>query len=296
MTGPGSLALGGLDRRTYRAGVVRVPAPSRVIASVTALTVFSAAALPLYESGTVGPSALLIPAALLLVLSWLVRMAQWIAAAGARPQHGQMVLHLAQGAPAAERGRAARAADRLSRAGGTDTTPRGYAVWAVLTDRRGQHLHQRVVWEPWLRDLTGTHPVLVRRRAGVTVVDVPGLGRLWPASLALTRRPWGVRLFPLGGRSGTDLSWWRLLAVLFPVAALGAVPHLADGDVLAVLWAAGFVAALAFGVGQWFGIMPPGRQTSAAPAADAEPRPPKPPRQRTKGEDTRRGQPRGRRR
>ncbi len=273
--------------------MVRVPAPTRVIASVTALTVCSVAALPLYESGTVGPSALLIPVALLLVLSWLARMAQWVAAAGAPAQPGELVVHLAQGAPAAERGRAVRAAGRLSRAGGIDPAPRGYAVWAVLTDRRGRRMHQRVVWEAWLRDLTGPQRVLVRRRAGVAVIDVEGRGRLWPASLALTRRPWGVQLSPMGGRAGTELTRWRLLAVLLPVAALGAGPHLADGDVLAALWALGYVAALTFGVGQWFGIMPPGAQ--AAPEAGPG-RQAKPPRQRADSDGARRGQPRGQRR
>ncbi|BCJ75643.1 hypothetical protein CS0771_51870 [Catellatospora sp. IY07-71] len=276
--------------------MVRVPAPSRVIASVTALTVCSVAALPLYESGTVGPSALLIPVALLLVVSWLVRMAQWVAAAGAPAQPGELVLHLAQGAPPAERGRAMRTAGRISRAGGIDPAPRGYAAWAVLTDRRGRRLHQRVVWEPWLRDLTGPHAVRVRRRAGVTVIDVDGRGRLWPASLALSRSPWGVKLVPLGGRAGTGLTRWRLLAVLLPVAALGAVPHLADGDVPAVLWALAYVTALTFAIGQWFGIVPPGAPLAGQPPEAGPGKAAKPPRQRSKSEGSRRGQPRGQRR
>ncbi|MEV4411282.1 hypothetical protein [Catellatospora sp. NPDC049609] len=265
--------------------MIRSPGPSRVVASVTALSVLSAAALPLYESGTVGPSALLIPVGLLLVVSWLIRMAQWIAAAGAPPQPGELALHLAQGASPAERGRAGRdragrGAGGAGRPGGVDAASRGFAVWAVLTDRRGRRAYQRVVWEPWLRDLTGPQRVLVRRRAGVVVLDVEGRGRLWPASFALRRPPWGVRLLPAGGRAGTDLSWWRLLIVLLPVAALCAGPHLAEGDVPAALWAAGYVTALTFGVGQWFGVIPPGRRRTG-PAPD--PGGAKPPRQRSGG-------------
>ncbi|MFD0599860.1 hypothetical protein ACFQZ4_52270 [Catellatospora coxensis] len=80
----------------------------------------------------------------------------------------------------------------------------------------------------------------------------------------------GVALTPLGGTSaGNDLSWWRLLTVVVLVVALLAGPAVGRGDHLDAVWAAVYVVVLAFGVGQWFGVMPPGRQSGQKSAGSA---------------------------
>lgn len=247
-----------------------VPAPYRVTATVVALLGLSAAAPFLYRTGPVGYAALLVPLGLLLALAWLVRLGQWLLAAAAPPWPARLSLHLAQSAQAGQRGRAVRVADALGKGADLDATPAGYAVWAVLRRGSAPQLHQRVVWERWLRELAGEQRVLVRRRAGVAVLDVQGHGRIWPASFTLRRRPWGVGLTPLGGTSAAnDLSWWRLLVVLAMVVALLAGPALGRGDHLDAVWAAVYIVVLAFGVGQWFGVMPPGRQSRPRPAGGA---------------------------
>ncbi|WP_155370073.1 hypothetical protein [Catellatospora vulcania] len=245
-----------------------VSAPYRVTATVVALLGLSAAAPFLYRTGPVGYAALLVPLGLLLALAWAVRLGQWMLAAGAPPWPARLTLHLAQGAQAGQRGRAVRVADAVARAGDADVTPAGYAVWAVLRRGSAPQLHQRVVWERWLRELTGEQRVLVRRRAGVAVLDVEGQGRIWPSSFTLRRRPWGVVLTPLGGTSASgDLSVWRLLTVLVMVVALLAGPALGRRDYLDAVWATAYIVVLAFAVGQWFGVMPPGRQSRERPAS-----------------------------
>ncbi|WP_344409898.1 hypothetical protein [Catellatospora methionotrophica] len=246
-----------------------VPAPYRVTATVVVLVGLSAAAPFLYRTGPVGYAALLVPLGLLLALAWLVRLGQWLLAARAQPWPARLTVHLAQGAQAAQRDRAAEKA-----AGDLDVTPAGYAVWAVLRRGSAPQLHQRVVWERWLRELSGEHRVLVRRRAGVAVLDVDGRGRVWPASFTLRRRPWGVVLTPLGGTPAVNhMSWWRLLAVLVMVTALLSGPAVGRGDHLDAVWAAGYVVVLALGVGQWFGLMPPGGRSRTRPAAGKVPAP-----------------------
>lgn len=248
-----------------------VPAPYRVAATVVALLGLSAAAPFLYRTGPVGYAALLVPLGLLLALAWLVRLGQWLLAAGAPPWPARLTLHLAQSAQAGQRGRAVRVADAIGRDSDFDITPAGYAVWAVLRRGSAPQLHQRVVWERWLAESTGEQRVLVRRRAGVAVLDVENHGRIWPSSFTLRRRPWGVVLTPLGGTSAAnDLSWWRLLTVIVMVVALLAGPAVGRGDHLDAAWATGYVVVLAFAVGQWFGVMPPGRQSRKRPAAGAQ--------------------------
>ncbi|MEU8077742.1 hypothetical protein AB0B31_20090 [Catellatospora citrea] len=244
-----------------------VPAPYRVAATVVALLGLSAAAPFLYRTGPVGYAALLVPLGLLLALAWTVRLGQWMLAAGAPPWPARLTLHLAQSPQAGQRGRVVRAADAIGRDADFDITPAGYAVWAVLRRGSAPQLHQRVVWERWLRESTGEQRVLVHRRAGVSVLAVEGRGRIWPSSFTLRRRPWGVVLTPLGGTSAAnDLSWWRLLTVIVMVVALLAGPALGRGDHLDAVWATGYVVVLAFAVGQWFGVMPPGRQSRERPA------------------------------
>ncbi|MEV0457576.1 hypothetical protein [Catellatospora methionotrophica] len=243
-----------------------VSAPYRVTATVVALLGLSVAAPFLYRTGPVGYAALLVPLGLLLALAWLVRLGQWLLASRAQPWPARLTVHLARGAQRGPTGRVA--------AGDLDVTPAGYAVWAVLRRGSAPQLHQRVVWERWLRELSGEHRVLVRRRAGVAVLDVEGRGRVWPSSFTLRRRPWGVVLTPLGGTPAAgDLSWWRLLTVLVMVVALLGGPAVGRGDHLDAVWAAGYVVVLALGVGQWFGVMPPGRRSRARPVAGKVPAP-----------------------
>lgn len=232
--------------------------------AVVALAVLSAVAPPLYETGPVGLGVVLIPIGALLVVAWLVRLGQWAWAVRGPARPAELTLTLGRIGQAPPRGAAVRAAG---------PPPRGYAVWAVLR-ARGTRRHQRVVWEPWLRELTGPQRVLVRRRAGVTVVEVEGRGRLWPASFTLRRRPRGVSLTPLGEpATGRDLSGWRLLGAVALVATLPAVPHLVRGELAAGVWALAYVVALTFTLGQWFGVKPPVWRRGPRPQASKQPVP-----------------------
>lgn len=61
--------------------------------------------------------------------------------------------------------------------------------WLVITER-GRTWYQRVMWERWVEELAEDLVIEGRRAgAGPFVVDVPGFGRLWPASRALSRQP-----------------------------------------------------------------------------------------------------------
>lgn len=204
----------------------------------------------------------------LLALAWLVRLAQWWGAARAPGTSVMVTGYLAQGRQPESAGPVTRTAHALSNAGGINSRPRGYTVWLTLTSRNGKVLHQRVVWEPWLRDLTRPRHATVRRAFGVSVVDVAGYGRLWPASFTLPRRPRGVRLVPFHKArrlpKENSLSYGRLtyLFLLFVLPCFfGAV---AQGSwVLLGSWVA-YVVALMAATGTWFGIIPPGPLPGAA--------------------------------
>lgn len=66
------------------------------------------------------------------------------------------------------------------------------AIWVeFLGNTAGAH-HQRVIWQPWLRDLPGRLSVRLHRRAGWlggAVIEVPGFGTLWPAAVLRRREP-----------------------------------------------------------------------------------------------------------
>ena len=146
-------------------------------------------------------------------------------------------------------------------------------MWLTLTSRNGQVLHQRVVWEPWLRELTRPRQATVRHAFGVSVVDVAGYGRLWPASFTLRRRPWGVRLVPFQKArrlpKENSLSY-GFLAYLFVLLVLpcsyGAV---AQGSWALLGWWVAYVVALMAAAGTWFGIIPPGALPGAASRSPA---------------------------
>ncbi|TWG28224.1 hypothetical protein FHX75_111375 [Micromonospora palomenae] len=243
-----------------------------VIGSVVALAALIALGYrlgtdPRVEHGEVVILVALAPGALL-VLSWLVRLVQWWGAARAPARRVMVTAHLAQSPQPGSAGRVTGAAHAVSAAGGIDTSPKGYAVWLTVSGRDGGVLHQRVVWEPWLRELTRPRQAMVRHGSGVSVVDVAGYGRLWPASFTLRRRPYGVRLIPFRKArrlpKENSLSHGRLayLFLLLVVPCLGGA--VAQG-VWALLgwWVAYLVASMA-AAGAWFGIIPPGVLPEAA--------------------------------
>ncbi|MEU4554634.1 hypothetical protein [Micromonospora violae] len=247
----------------------RARAPIVVIGSVVALAALIAPGYrlgtdPRIEHGEVVILVALAPG-VLLVLSWLIRLTQWWGAARAPARHVMVTAHLAQSGSA---GRATAAAHAVSAAGGIDTSPKGYAVWLTVSGRTGGVLHQRVVWEPWLRELTRSRQATVRHGSGVSVVDVAGYGRLWPASLTLRRRPYGVRLIPFRKAWGlpkeNSLSHGRL-AYLFLLLLMPCVAGAVTQGVWALLgWWVAYVVASIAATGAWFGIIPPGVLSKAA--------------------------------
>lgn len=250
----------------------RARAPMVVIGSVVALAALIA---PGYWLGTDprvehGESVILVALApgALLVLSWLVRLLQWWGAARAPARRVMVTAHLAQSPQPASAGRVTAAADAVSAAGGIDASPKGYAVWLTVSGRDGGVRHQRVVWEPWLRELTRPRQATVRHGSGVSVVDVAGYGRLWPASFTLRRRPYGVRLIPFRKArrlpKENSLSHGRLVYLFL----LFVLPFLA-GAVTRGMWAllgwwVAYVVASMAATGAWFGIIPPGALPAAA--------------------------------
>ncbi|MFI5487734.1 hypothetical protein ACIBXA_28375 [Micromonospora echinaurantiaca] len=243
-----------------------------VIGSVVALATLIAAAYrlsadPQVEHGKVVILAVLAPGALL-VLSWLVRLLQWWGAARAPARPVMVTAHLAQSPQPGSAGRVTGAAHAVSAAGGIDTSPKGYAVWLTVSGRDGGVLHQRVVWEPWLRELARPRQAMVRHGFGVSVVDVTGYGRLWPASFTLRRRPYGVRLIPFRKArrlpKENSLSHGRLayLFILLLMPCLGGAA--AQGAWALLGWWVAYVVASMTATGAWFGIIPPGVLSRAA--------------------------------
>ncbi|MFY1617081.1 hypothetical protein [Micromonospora sp. WMMD736] len=206
----------------------------------------------------------------LLVLPWLVRLVQWWGAARAPARRARVTAHLAQsGSP----GRITAVAHAVSAAGGINASPKGYSVWLTMKGPGGGVLHQRVVWEPWFRELTRPREATIRHGFGVSVVDVAGYGRLWPASSTLRRRPYGVGLIPFRQAhelpKNRSLSYGRLAYLFLVLLMPGLAEAVAQGMwALFVWWAAYLVAGMA-ATGAWFGILPPGVLWEAAPRGHA---------------------------
>ncbi|MEV1013497.1 hypothetical protein AB0I89_26760 [Micromonospora sp. NPDC049801] len=252
----------------------RARAPMFVIGSVVALAALIALGYRLSSDPRVGHEAGVIRVALapgaFLVLTWLVRLVQWWGAARAPARRVMVTAHLAQGKQPGSAGLATAAAHAVSSAGGINTSPKGYSVWLTVGGRgRGVVLHQRVVWEPWLRELTRSRPATIRHGPGVSVVDVAGYGRLWPASSTLLRRPYGVSLIPFRKahelpKSGS-LSYGRLAYLFLVFLALGLADLVGHGMWALLGWWAAYLVASMAAIGAWFGLVPPGVRWEAAP-------------------------------
>ncbi|WP_444948521.1 hypothetical protein [Micromonospora ureilytica] len=250
----------------------RARAPMVVIGSVVALAALIALGYRLSTDPRVEHDevAILVVLALgaLLVLSWLVRLMQWWGAARAPARRVMVTAHLAQSPQPGSAGRVTAAAAAVSAAGGIDTSPKGYAVWLTVSGRNGGVLHQRVVWEPWLRELTRPRQATVRHGSGVSVVDVAGYGRLWPASFTLRRRPYGVRLisFRKARRlpKQNSLSHSRLAYLFLLLVLPGLASAVAQGVWALLGWWVAYVVASMAATGAWFGIIPPGVLPEAA--------------------------------
>ncbi|MFE9915751.1 hypothetical protein ACFYPG_11370 [Micromonospora sp. NPDC005553] len=252
----------------------RARAPMFVIGSVVALAALIALGYLLSTGPRVGHGGNVIRVALapgaFLMLSWLVRLVQWWSAARAPARRAMVTAHLAQGSA----GRVTAAAHAVSAAGGINTSPKGYSVWLTVSGRGGGGvLHQRVVWEPWLRELTRSRQATVRHGPGVSVIDVAGYGRLWPASFTLRRRPYGVGLIPFRKARGlpkrASLSYGRLAYLFLVFLVPGLANALAHGMWALLGWWAAYLVALMAATGAWFGIIPPGVRWEAAPRGHA---------------------------
>lgn len=247
----------------------RARAPMVVIGSVVALAALMALGYRLGTDPRAGRGEVIIRVALapgaLLVLSWLVRLVQWWGAARAPARRVRVTAHLAQSGSA---GRITAVAHAVSAAGGINTSPKGYSVWLTVRDRSGGVLHQRVVWEPWLRELTRPHQATVRHGPGVSVIDVAGYGRLWPASFTLRRRPYGVGLIPFRNAwelpKRNSLSYSRLAYLFILLLMPGLAEAVAQGMWALFVWWAAYLVAVMAATGAWFGILPPGVLREAA--------------------------------
>ncbi|MET8282558.1 hypothetical protein [Micromonospora sp. NPDC005174] len=143
-------------------------------------------------------------------------------------------------------------------------------MWLTVSGRgRGGVLHQRVVWEPWLRELTRSRQATIRHGPGVSVIDVAGYGRLWPASFTLLRRPYGVSLIPFRTAwelpKNRSLSYGRLAYLFLVFFVLGLADIVAQGMWALLGWWAAYLVASMAAIGAWFGLVPPGVRWEAAP-------------------------------
>ncbi|WP_146758754.1 hypothetical protein [Micromonospora noduli] len=250
----------------------RARAPMVVIGSVVALAALIALGYRLGTDPRVeqreGDILVALAPGTFLVLSWFVRLVQWWGAARAPARRVMVTAHLAQSPQPGSAGRVTAAAGAVSAAAGIDAGPKGYSVWLTVSGRDGGVLHQRVVWEPWLRELTRLRQATVRHGSGVSVVDVAGYGRLWPASLTLRRRPYGVRLIPFRKAQRlpkeNSLSHGRLACLLLLFVAPGLAGAVTQGAWALLGWWVAYVVASMVATGAWFGIIPPGVLPEAA--------------------------------
>jgi hypothetical protein len=185
---------------------------------------------------------------LVLLAVWAVRLVQWKLAAGGEPERVEVTPCLA----------------RAPGPGGGRLGPVTQSLWMVVgvgADRR----YQRVVWQPWLSEHVGTFSAELRTGpARVAVLDVPGRGRLWPTSRLLDRPPWAVELTEFARatspRTRAD-AWYRiafvLVLLLFPCVYIGS------------LWGLAYLAAFAFSVWLWCGMVPPGWVPATSPPGGA---------------------------
>ena len=190
-------------------------------------------------TGHIGPEGLVAGAAglpgLVLVVAWLIRLAHWQTAK--RATGNQVVIWPCL----------ARSAN--PRTGGSHP-PIGQAFW-VRIGSEPRARYQRLIWEPWVSTLEDRCEAVLH--AGpVGVIDIPGKGRLWPASNLLSRKPMGVRLVPFSAADNPAGRGEMLARLAFTMVAVLAACICTTG-----LWGIPYAASLAVAAWLWFGVVPP---------------------------------------
>lgn len=225
-----------------RAGTAGFAAALVTVGLVAALTVLTLALTvrALTGSGHLVGSLVGLGLGGVLATAWLIRLWQWRLAARVDGQDASIVANLAQSPH-----------DRGGR-----YRPAAYAVWLTLTVPPGGKRYQRVLWQPWMRELTGTHHATVRSGPGpVSVVDVLGHGRLWPTSFTLRRRPFGVAFAPFASAHRQPR---QLGAGLFAVIAVPVFFGVWFAAFTGTVWGAVYVVLAWLALLLWFGVAPPG--------------------------------------
>ncbi|MGW4461816.1 hypothetical protein [Micromonospora sp. NPDC004704] len=173
---------------------------------------------------------------------WTWRLCRWATGARRRPE------------PAIARARVA--APLVWRRAGP------WGLWLEIMDGQGERWHQRILWDHRLVEMvTGgpaglEFPVELRRCLGfrrMYLVDVPGVGRLWPGSTARRTPPFTSEFGPFdptAARPGGSLTRLVLVVVL-PVALAAATAGYFADPTMAVL-----AATLLVALSVWNGAIP----------------------------------------
>ncbi len=172
----------------------------------------------------------LLAPALLLPITWLVRMFGWWRAS--RREGDRVTFRVLEAFPA------------------YPTSPfRSKTAWLKITDHAGGEWYQRVMWEPWLSDLLAeAHQASARRvgRRGPMLVTTDDGRRVWWAGRARPAPPrrWEMLVDGPLTPGGTR---WTFVAAGIPAAA---VPAIYAGPLVAALVLVSFVSlVMLFGAG-----------------------------------------------
>jgi hypothetical protein len=183
--------------------------------------------------------------------AWLTRLGQWWLAARAQPQPVMVQAYLT--VPVRPRQRDFIERPAQARLAEREIRP-AVQVWVRVTGPGERRRYQRVLWRPSLAYLVGVHSGVLRAGPGpVGVIDVDGLGRLWPTSELRDSPPHRFELerFAIAHRRER-----RLWAALSPMLApLGLVPLMWES--LGTPWVLVYAPLTWLAILLWLGLTPP---------------------------------------
>jgi hypothetical protein len=198
--------------------------------------------------------ALVLVPGVVLAWAWTWRLGRWVTGALRRPRPAAVEVHVAEAAWAGMP-----FPFMIGGVLGVVRAPEDpQAYWLRLRDDRGRYWYQRVIHDPRLGVAGADSGVFgfLRPCPGLRrmhVVDIPGIGRLWPASTARARPPRNYDLHAFDpGRIGERhrAGWWAVLGVGALALVIGVVWLLA-GPLLA-----GYTLVVLVSLWFWAGAVP----------------------------------------
>jgi hypothetical protein len=181
---------------------------------------------------------------------WLTRLGQWWLAARAEPRPVMVAGYLTVPVRPRQRDFVERPAQ--AQLAQRETRP-AVQVWLRVSGPGERKRYQRILWRPSLAFLTGVHSGVLRAGPGpVGVIDVDGLGRLWPTGDLRDTPPRRFELERFAIAHRRERRTWATLKPL--LAPLALVPLMWES--LGTLWAVPYGVLTWLAILLWLGLTP----------------------------------------